>query len=435
MKKTFAILCIILISNVFGIAQIKDTVSMGPGYANMVWYDLENDVETKMPATSWDISISVRTFDAAIGVNANNSAITYYKPVNTIANWANVVAADTSKLLNPIYNSDSSFSVGAFNSTSLDGNVFDYGWGNYMQATRNVTGDSVYIIKTIKGDWKKIAFVALRYDTMYVIKYANLDGTNEKNLEIKKKDYPKKSFIYLSLSDDKILNPEPDNDKWDVLFTKYHGLARDQFGKLQNYTLTGLLQNTIVVNERGVNKAIGATVAKVTRKDLTKDDFDQTKLRSEINTIGSNWKNFSMTTNQWTVSDSTTYFTKNRNGKFIKINFTGFGGIGNGNFIFNKKLFTPSSVKDVYNGTASLVVYPNPSNGNNLTLVYDLGTNAQKADFQLITLTGQTVFAQKLQNTEGVQQLTLPQLSLASGIYFAVLQWNGQSAIQKVVIR
>jgi Secretion system C-terminal sorting domain len=433
MKKSFAILSFFILAINFTTAQVKDTVSMGANYANMVWYDIENDVETKFPATSWDISISMVATDAAIGVNANTT-ITYYQPVNSISNWANIVAADTSKLLKPIYNSDSSFRVSAFNSTSLDNNVFDYGWGNYGQATRNIKGDSVYIIKTIKDEWKKIAFVSLDSDTMYTIKYADLNGSNEKVIEIKKKDYPKKNFIYLSISENKIFNPEPDNNKWDLLFTKYHGFALDPTVKFVNYPLIGVLQNNLIINDRGTFKTSGATVAEIYRKDLISNDFDQKKLRTEINTIGSEWKSFDRTTNKYTVSDTTVYFLKNRNAKYFKVLFKDFL-LTQGSFVFERRTFFPTSIKDVYNGAASLSVYPNPSNGNNLTLVYDLGKNAQKADFQLVTLTGQTIYTQKLQNTEGVQQLTLPQLNLASGIYFATVQWNGQSAIQKVIIR
>jgi hypothetical protein len=433
MKKSFAILANFCLAISFLHAQVKDTVSMGAGYANMVWYDIENDVETKMPATSWDLSISMVATDAAIGVNPNTT-ITYYQPVNSIGNWANIVAADTSKLLKPIFNSDSLFRVGAFNITSTDNNIFDYGWGNYGQATRNIKGDSVYIIRTIKNEWKKIAIVSLDYDTMYTIKYANLDGSNEKVLEIKKKDYTKKNFIYLSISENKILNPEPDNDKWDLLFTKYHGLTPDPSGKLVNYPLIGILQNNIVLNERGTFKATGVTVAEIYRKDLISDDFDQKKLRTEINTIGSEWKNFNQATNKYTVSDTTIYFIKNRNAKYFKVLFKDFVQ-AQGSFVFERKTFFPSSIKDVYNGTASLAIYPNPSNGDNLTLVYDLGQNAQKADFQLVTLTGQAIYNQKLQNTEGVQQLALPQLNLASGLYFAVMQWGGKSVVQKVVIK
>jgi Secretion system C-terminal sorting domain len=238
----------------------------------------------------------------------------------------------------------------------------------------------------------------------------------------------------LSISENKIFNPEPDNNKWDLLFTKYHGFALDPTGKFVNYPLIGVLQNNLIINDRGTFRTSGATVAEIYRKDLVSDDFDQKKLRTEINTIGSEWKSFDRTTNKYTVSDTTVYFLKNRNAKYFKVLFKDFLQ-AQGGFVFERKNFFPTSVKDVYKGAASLSIYPNPSNGNNLTVVYDLGKNAQKADFQLVTLTGQTIYTQKLQNTEGVQQLTLPQLNLASGVYFATMQWNGQSAIQKVIIR
>ena len=152
-----------------------------------------------------------------------------------------------------------------------------------------------------------------------------------------------------------------------------------------------------------------------------------------VNTIGVDWRVLNGFT--FTVLDSISYFLKNRTGKYFKINFTGFSGSSVGNFIFERKAVTVTSVKDVYTGAASLAVYPNPSNGSNLTLVYDLGKSAQNADFQLVTLTGQAVYTQKLKNTEGVQQLALPQLDLVSGLYFAVLQWGGKSVVQKIVIK
>jgi hypothetical protein len=434
MKKTFAILSFIAFAVSVTTAQVKDTVSMGAGYANMVWYNIENDIETKAPAKSWDVALSVRSFDATISVNAN-SGLTYYKQVNSIANWANAKLADTAQLTEGIYNRDTTWIIGALNTSSKDNGVFDYGWGNYNQANKNVVNDSFYIFKTIKNDWKKVAF-SLNADTSYFIKLANLDGSNEVTVEVKKKDYPKKNFVYFSISESKVFNYEPDNDKWDLLFTKYHSVTPDGTGKLVAYTVTGVLQNTIFSSSRGgAPTIVGVTVAKIFRKDREKDDFDVKKLQPQANVIGVDWRVLNADGRTFTVLDSISYFLKNRNSKYFKINFTNFVGSTTGNFIFERKSVVVSSIKDVYNGAASLAVYPNPSNGSNLTIVYDLGKNAQKADFQLFTLTGQAVYTQKLQNTEGVQQLTLPQLNLASGVYFAVMQWNGQSATQKVVIR
>jgi Secretion system C-terminal sorting domain len=434
MKKSFAILSFFILAITFTSAQVKDTVSMGAGYANMVWYNVENDVETKAPARSWDVALSVRSFDATINVNAN-SGINYYKQANSIANWANAKLEDTSKLSEGIFNRDTTWIIGALNTSSKDNGVFDYGWGNYNQVNKNVIGDSFYIFKTIKNDWKKVSF-NLNADSSYFIRIANLDGSNEITTEVKKKDYPKKNFVYFSISENKVLNYEPDNDKWDLLFTKYHSVTPDGTGKLVAYTVTGVLQNTIVSSSRGgAITIVGVTIAKVFRKDREKDDFDVKNLKPQANVIGVDWRVLNADGRSFTVLDSVSYFLKNRNSKYFKINFKDFVGSSTGNFIFEKKAVVVSSIKDVYNGAASLSVYPNPSNGNNLTLVYDLGKNAQKADFQLVTLTGQTIYTQKLQNTEGVQQLTLPQLNLASGIYFATVQWNGQSAIQKVIVR
>ena len=157
MKKiitVLAVLTILIFSFSRAMAQVRDTVSMGAGYANTVWYDIENDVETKASATSWDIALAVRPLDAAIQFNPNN-AFTFNQSVNSITNWSSVVAADTAKLTKPLYNGFLSWSDGAFNATKNLSDPFDYGWANYNQVTKNVTGDSVFIIKTIKGDWKK----------------------------------------------------------------------------------------------------------------------------------------------------------------------------------------------------------------------------------------------------------------------------------------
>ena len=56
----------------------------------------------------------------------------------------------------PIHNSDTNWFIGAFdkNSTSM----FDMGWGIYNMVTHFVTGDSLYAIKTVNGNWKKLEF-------------------------------------------------------------------------------------------------------------------------------------------------------------------------------------------------------------------------------------------------------------------------------------
>ena len=78
---------------------------------------------------------------------------------------------------------------------------------------------------------------------------------------------------------------------------------------------------------------------------------------------------------------------------------------------------------------------PNPATDGNFTIVYDFGKTPQSANFQLFNLAGQAVYTQKLQNTEGVQTLQMPQLNLSNGVYLARLTFDGQSLVRKIVIQ
>ena len=58
-------------------------------------------------------------------------------------------------LTTSLHNSDTSWNYGAFISTQSN-DMFDYGWGVYNIQTHNIVGDSLFIIKTINGNWKKL---------------------------------------------------------------------------------------------------------------------------------------------------------------------------------------------------------------------------------------------------------------------------------------
>ena len=74
-----------------------------------------------------------------------------------------------------MYNADTSWEYGAFDLNQTGG--FDYGWGVYNVQTHHVIGDSIFIIKTINSNWKKL-WVKSKISGVYEIQYANLDGSN-----------------------------------------------------------------------------------------------------------------------------------------------------------------------------------------------------------------------------------------------------------------
>lgn len=398
-------------------AQTLDTLSIGAGYTQQMWYNFETNTKTKRTNMDWDLAFSTRiSRDAAI---QTNSFATLYKAVAPSSAWS-TVTIDTNTLAAQ-YGLDSTWSIGAFNVTG--DNVFNYGWGNYNTTTHHVNGDSVYVLKTIRGTWKKIIIDRLSYDTTYTFRYADLNGANEKSFTLRKKDFTGKMFGYFSFATDTTVDRDPLVKDWDIVATRYYSIAVGPGGIVQSYPVTGILQNDNV------------KVAKVIKRDTANDSHSDLKFLDRINVIGSDWKSFDLATNRWKLADSTAYFVKKANGKIYKLVFKGFGGSGTGNMIFTRENIVTSSLQDVINGTASLAVYPNPATDGNITIVYDLGKNVQRADFHLFNLTGQNVFSQKITAQEGLHQFVMPELGLTPGVYFAQIRFNDKAVTQKVIVK
>lgn len=321
---TFTLVFSILFLSFTQAQSVRKTVSMGPGYAQNVWYNLETGVETKGVATGWDLAISVRGFEAAIFTNPFDTLL---RAVNSITNFATVSAADTlpKTASRQLFNSDTTWSVGSINAT-LTG-VFDYGWGAYNQVTNNVVGDSAYLIKLSNGTWKKLYIEKLAFDTSYFIKYANLDGTNPQTVEVNKKSYLGKNFVYLNLTTNAILDLEPKSSDWHLAFMRYHSTAiNPATGKPEPFVVSGVLSNTLLSITRGVPGYSGSYVAKVNGADTTSNNFSNAQFKTSNGVIGSEWKYYDYANFRYVMSDTTKYFVKTPSGKVYKIIFKDFGG-------------------------------------------------------------------------------------------------------------
>ena len=80
----------------------------------------------------------------------------YTESLSDIAgwNWSDPVDTTGYKSWTPLYNSDTTWTEGAFNMNAT-GHP-NYGWGEYDTNTHNLTGVALYIIKTRAGSYKKI---------------------------------------------------------------------------------------------------------------------------------------------------------------------------------------------------------------------------------------------------------------------------------------
>lgn len=425
--KKFFILSTLFFSALTGFAQTQviDTVSTGPSYVNQVFYKLSDGTETARPCSEWDIAFQTGIMSGGIWLNSSNSAAgpnaikAYVYPggaasnANFTATWDTVGYTGWVKLNNP----DSTWDWGGFNSTGNTADVFDYGWGNYIGApTHNVLGDSLYLF--VKGSTlKKLWIVAkISLDNKYVVRSANIDGSNDVTDTLSFGPYQTKTLAYYTLGGGALIDREPATSQWDLLFTRYNGHL---FG-FANQSVTGVLSNA------------GVQVAKAYPVDDTLTFVDTTGLgfSSIISKIGADWK--TPPPPAWVIEDSLVYFVK-RNTQLYKIVFTGFGGSANGNYIFWKQdLSAPLALTETPVVNATL--YPNPSANENTMLVYTLET-ASQASCMVYDMAGKLISNQKLNGGVGLHTEQLATNNLAPGMYMVNLTVNGAAKTLKLVVR
>lgn len=407
-----------------GFSQTSDSVSINPGYANHTWYSLENGTVSSASKTSWDLGFEISGFTASILVNHVKGVTLWSYPNGDTSAWNTIDTAGISSW-SALYNSDTSWNVGAFNVNMESNNAFDLGWGVYNMTTHHIVGDSLYILLDANGNYHKLWVESLASGT-YTFKTADLDGNNETSHSLAKSSFVDKNFGYFDLATESTVDVEPLTSEWDLLFTQYAAIIPGYGG----YPSTGVLLN------KGVRAAAIYPIAEP-------DSFDEVStvnLQTAMNTIGYNWKSINMSTFEWEIQDSLAYIIQKPNGDYWRVVFTGFGGSANGNYYFNKEKIetssnpgdTTNSVSEI-NGTPSLLkAYPNPSNGV-FTLAYDF-SNLSSSQLSLVDLNGKTIQNIRI-NNNGLSTQQVTTNNLASGIYFLQLQSNEGVFVEKLMIK
>lgn len=291
-----------------------ESISLSQGYANDIYYRLSDGLITTVPRTNWDIAFIVSPREASILTNTTAGVELKVYPVAD--GWSFADPVDTAGYHNwtPLYNSDTTWTEGAFNMNAT-GHP-NYGWGVYDINTHNLTGVALYIIKTRGGSYKKISIMnKLSALQKYSFIYSDLDGTNEHtvNLDLAGSN---KNFDYYSLDTDEEVNREPDRDQWDIVFTKW-------IDRSISYPVTGVLQNT------------GITAQESTDTDPKSKVFPENGFLTAMSTIGSDWKIINMDTYQYTIDDTRVFFVKDSGGAVYRIKFLTFEGSATGNLSFD----------------------------------------------------------------------------------------------------
>ena len=411
-KNIYSFLILTLIN--FNVLAQTQTISLQPSYTNQSFFSLENGEVANLANTDWDLAFSTATMSSSIRINGGMGTELYLYPLGDTTDWNSFNSSNISSWL-PIHNSDTNWFLGAFdkNSTSM----FDMGWGMYSMITHYVTGDSLYAIKTVGGNWKKLWIQQLANDE-YSFKYANLDGSNEINTTVQKTNYTDKNFVYFSLDQNVILDREPISQDWDITFTKYitpvQGMA---------YGVTGVLSND------GVHVAQADNIP----DPNSYNDYSQHPMMTEINSIGYDWKSFDMSTFSYSVEPYRCYFVKDLQDKVWRIIFTSFEGSSTGNIEFNAQEMTSStSISQLQSDISTFEIYPNPITDNNLTVVFD--NSSKNTELNIFDITGKNVY-QELFEGIGFQAKSINLPNLNNGVYIVSFSSKGSIFQKKLVVR
>ena len=408
MKYILTIITIIL----FYISPLAQTVqiSMGNNYSNQVFYSMQNGEIKNISNDNWDLAFTTDQYASTIRTNDGKGVELYTYHLGDTSDWQNINVSIMNNLSQAMYNSEISWYDGAFENNS-SGHP-DYGWGIYNMINHNVTGDSLYIIKTINGNWKKIWIQELTTAGEYVFKFANLDGTNEITQSILKTNYTNKNFIYFSIDQNTITDREPISSEWDITFTKY-------ISPVQNmpYPVTGVLTN----NNIEVAKATGIT------DPFTYFDYSNHNFNQEINSIGYDWKSYQ---GSYVVDANRCYFIKDKNENIWRLIFNSFDGMSTGNIEFNAELiFNTNSVN--INKTNSLNVFPNPTT-QNTNLIFDF---EEESFLNIYDVFGVKVYSKKI-DAGGLELINLPTENFDAGLYFLVVyKENSVLAKEKLIVQ
>lgn len=412
MKKSLLFLACVSSLFISNAQPVIDTVSTGANYANQVWYSLQNDEQGSSAKNNWDLAFSTAGQGSNILINSVTGAKLWKYPNSDTTGWATL---DTTGLSTwaALYNSDTSWAYGAFKQ-NLSSNPYDVGWGIYDPITHFVWGDSLYVIKLANGTYKKLWIQSL-ISGSYAFRYADLDGTNDVTAQLIKSTYTGKNFGYYSIQNGAALDREPLNNTWDLLFTQYTGFIP------QPYNVTGVLSNMDVT----VAEASGVNVNTVT--------WTSYSFNTAMNEIGYNWKAYN---GNWTIQDSLAYFIKDLPGNIWKVIFTGFGGGADGNFIFTKEKVGSVGIAEANGNTIGILsLYPNPSNGNDISIIYNLEKSVSSANLAIYDLSGKKLHSENLNNTQEFYQHKISNQNLSAGMYIIAIEFNGKTVQQKLVIR
>lgn len=404
-------------------AQQFDQPSVGPGYANQTFYNVEDGTTQSHPNTAWDIAFSTGPQDAGIFINEAVATAQGPPPPEVelyLLGGSDFGNADTAGMMR-LYNDETSWSEGAFNHVRSPSDPLDLGWGSYNVVTNQVLGTRLYGIKLRDGSFKKLEIQSLT-GGMYTFRYADLDGSDEQTRTIDKAAHAGNTLAYFSFASDEVVKLEP--DEWDLLFTRYITPLDDGQGNILDYAVTGVLSGRSVE----VAQADGVDPGTVDYTDYEED------LSPELDVIGYDWKVIDLSTFQWSIVPNRVYFVKTQANELWQVEFIDFEGSSTGISTLTKTFLTQlTSVEEAGLPLESVTLYPNPVR-DQVTLAVEAELGAPRAEVRITNQLGQVLFYRVIDIQPGLNANTFFP-DLPPGTYYLSLQMDNGLVTRPMLVK
>jgi Secretion system C-terminal sorting domain len=414
--KIFTITLAIILTNFFyAFSQKQENLSYESGYTDDIFFNLEDSFAESVSNSNWDLAFALYGKGAAgSAILINDAKVTLYSVPNLRASeWDKVDTSgiDTWEIL---YNPNKSWTNGAFNIGRGGLSNWDMGWGelNVESGRFETEGDSLYVVKLSDGNYKKLRIDTL-VQSVWTFTYSDIDGSNEVKTSIAKSEYPDKNFIYFSMLNNEIINREPENSTWDLLFTRY---KTDIPGM-------GMFPTSGCLSDRNIS------IAKAENVDFDEIDDPNTEFSEETNAIGHGWK--TRTGGEWIVFGDV-YFIKKEDENIFKLAFETFEGSATGDFSFKyENIITSLGDENVSGNT--ILLYPNPAENNINLLLNNLPSGT--IFVKIYSLGGQLAKEFTLNSNGNFEARNINISELNSGAYILQYQAGNIKSHVKLMIK
>lgn len=170
--------------------------------------------------------------------------------------------------------------------------------------------------------YKKVVFDDM-VNGLYKVTFANLDGSDQHTIELQKAD--DQNFVYMSFDNEgEEVFPAPAKDTWDVRFVMYTNIFTTDPGGGIPFSpgdTIPYLVNGVLLNPNGVTAAQTSDIA---FNDLEYADLGNLQFSSDVNVIGWDWKNFTLSNEGYAVDTSKVFVVKDLNDSYFKLRFIDF---------------------------------------------------------------------------------------------------------------